>query len=83
MWYFNIADCGMLSIFGHAVEKTLKKLIFVMVVQPWLHKYNNFLYENSTFHDFLQDSMEDHAIVSYIFGTAPLSATNWTIVLVC
>ena len=52
MWYFNIADCGMLSIFGHAVEKTLKKLIFVMVVQPWLHKYNNFLYENSTFHDF-------------------------------
>ena len=52
MWYFNIADCGMLSIFGQAVEKTLKKLIFVMVVQPWLHKNYNFQYEIGTFPDF-------------------------------
>ena len=28
MWYFNIADCGMLSIFGHAVEKPLKNTNF-------------------------------------------------------
>ena len=50
--YLKLAESGMWNIFGQTAEKPLKKLIFVMVVQPWLHKYDNFQYENSTFYDF-------------------------------
>ena len=42
----------MRSTFGHTAEKTFKKLIFVIVVQPWLHKHHNFQYEKSNFHNF-------------------------------